>query len=324
VAAFVLFLLVYTNQIRFGYILVVMFGIGTVQAFDNPCRQSFVVEMVEGREHLMNAIALNSAVFNGARLIGPAVAGMVMAEFGPTWCFLFNAISFVAVIIGLMMMKMDDKPSVVVEKNSESKTGERIKSVIKSIWEGIIFIFNTPKLLYTFIITAIVPTFCMNFNVLVPIFTKDALSLDEKAYGILMSAIGFGALIGALSVATRGKRERAIVYQIIGSLGLSTSLILAGFVPSFITAILVLAMCGFFMIMFNTTCNSVLQFNSPDNMRGRIMSVYSLVFGGLAPVGSMYAGTVAKYFGPQVTFIVSGFIGLAAFLLLLGKRKELS
>jgi MFS family permease len=313
VGAFALFLLMFTHSMKFGYILIIMFCIGIAQSLDNPARQSFVVEMVEGRDHLINAIALNSAVFNGARLIGPAIAGIVLAKLGPTWCFLLNAVSFIAVLIGLIMMSMDDKP-----------VRSEVKNPGKDILEGFKYIAKSPKLLYTFIATAIIPTFCMNFNTLVPIFTKDVLRLDAREFGILLSSLGFGALISAVSVAAKGKKEGAVRKQLIGSFGLSVALIAAGLVPKFYMAIIVFAVCGFFMITFNTTCNTVLQLNSPDNMRGRIMSVYSFVFGGLAPVGSLYAGTAAKYLGSQYAFIISGIIGFGAFLLLLKKRKELS
>lgn len=313
VGAFALFLLMFTHSMKFGYILSIMFCIGIAQSLDNPARQSFVVEMVEGRDHLINAIALNSAVFNGARLIGPAIAGIVLAELGATWCFLLNAVSFIAVLIGLIMMAIDDKPVRTEVKNPRS-----------DILEGLKYIAKSPTLLYTFIATAIVPTFCMNFNTLVPIYTKDILGLAAKEYGILLSALGFGALISAIFVAAKNQSGGAIRKQMLGSLGLSIALIAVGLVPNFYTAVIAFAICGYFMITFNTTCNSVLQLNSPDNMRGRIMSVYSFVFGGLAPVGSLYAGITAKYLGSQYTFIISGLIGLVAFFILLKKRKELS
>jgi MFS family permease len=312
IAAAILFLLVFTNKIQYVYILIIMFAIGIVQALDNPARQAFVVEMVEGREHLLNAIALNSAAFNGARLIGPALAGMVMANLGSKWCFFLNAVSFIAVLTGLFMMRMEDK----VTSKAKSKT-------FSEIAEGIRYIIKTPKLLYTFISLAIIPTFCVNFNILVPIFTKDTLGLQEDAFGILLSSIGLGALIGAVSVAARGKKERAYLYQLLGSFGLSFFLILLGLTRSYYFAIPILVFCGFFMIMYNTTSNSVLQFNSPDNMRGRIMSVYSLVFGGLVPIGSLYAGAVAKILGPENTFIISGIIGFTGFFVLFIRRKEL-
>lgn len=311
--AFTLFLLMYTQSMRFGYILIIMFCIGIAQSLDNPARQSFIVEMVDGREHLMNAIALNSAVFNGARLVGPAIAGIVLAELGATWCFLLNAVSFAAVLLGLFLMSIDDKP-----------IRNEVKNPGKDILEGLKYILKSPKLLYTFIAIAIIPTFCINFNTLIPIYTKDILGLAEKEYGILLSALGLGALISALFVAARNNREGAVRKQIIGSFGLSTALILTGIIPNYYMTILVFALCGFFMVTFTTTCNTVIQLSSPDKMRGRIMSVYSFVFSGLTPVGSLYAGTAAKYLGSQYAFIISGIIGLLAFFLLLKKRRELS
>ncbi|MCX7903867.1 MAG: MFS transporter [Caloramator sp.] len=309
--AFILYILLFFNKLSYPVILLIMFFIGSVQALDNPTRQSFVVELVEGKEHLLNAIGLNSAAFNAARLVGPAVAGKVMADFGAKWCFLFNALSFLAVLIGLFMMRMKD---IAARKE--------IKDPLKDIKEGLKFIKGNPKLLYTIISLVIIPTFCMNFNVLVPIYTRDYLMMKEKAYGILLSSLGLGALIGAVFVAVKGKKERALYYQLMGSFGLSIFLILLGIVKSYNLAIIVLVLLGFFMISFNTTSNSILQYNAPDEMRGRIMSVYSLVFGGLTPIGSLYSGTLAKYIGPQNAFIVSGIIGLLGFSILF-KRREI-
>jgi MFS family permease len=312
IAATALFIMVFFNIIEYTYILIIMFCIGSVQALDNPARQSFVVEMVEGRDHLLNAIALNSAAFNGGRLIGPAIAGMVMANLGTKWCFFLNAVSFIAVLIGLIMMKMDDKVTSTTKNSSFSE-----------IAEGVKYILNTPKLLYTFISLIIIPTFCINFNILIPIFTKDTLMLQEGAFGILLSSLGLGAFIGAVSMAAKGSKEKAVTYQLVGTLGLSIFLVVLGFTNNFFAAIVLLAFCGFFMIMYNTTSNSVLQFNSPDHMRGRIMSVYSLIFGGLVPVGSLYAGAVSKFLGPQRAFTISGLIGFVGFIVLFTRRKEL-
>ncbi|MCX7885179.1 MAG: MFS transporter [Caloramator sp.] len=313
IAAFLLFFMVFFNKTNYILILFILFCIGTVQTFDNPARQAFVVEMVEGRAHLLNAIALNSAAFNGARLIGPAVAGRVMADLGVRWCFFLNAVSFIAVIIGLFMMKIEDKASK-----------KDIINPKKEIIEGLKYIGKTPRLLYTIISTAIIPTFCINFNILVPPYTKDVLHLSERAFGMLLSSLGLGALISALTVAAKGKKERAFLYQIIGSFGLSLALIITGLITNYHYALLSLAACGFFMIMFTTTSNSVLQYYSPDEMRGRIMSVYSLVFGGLVPVGSLYAGTVSKFLGTNNAFIISGAIGFMGFLLLFSRRRELN
>lgn len=311
-SALVLFIFVYTDTIRYSYVLIIVFFIGTVQSIDNPARQTFVVEMVDGRKNLLNAIALNSAAFNAARLIGPAIAGILMASLGPKWCFFINAMSFIAVISGLCMMKIEDKPSRKV-----------IENPIRDIIEGLKYIWKTPKLLYTFISAIIIPTFCINFNILLPPFTKDVLHMQERGYGNLMSAIGLGALIAAITVAAKGNRERSQLYQIGGALGLSVFLLIMGGVSNYYVSIIILGICGFFMVMYNTTTNSILQLNSPDTMRGRIMSVYSLVSGGLTPIGSIYAGSTAQILGPQSTFFISGVIGLLGFMLLFKRRREL-
>jgi predicted MFS family arabinose efflux permease len=312
VLAFILFILVFTGMIRYSFVLIIVFLIGTVQSIDNPARQSFVVEMVDGRKNLLNAIALNSAAFNGARLIGPGVAGFLMTGFGPKWCFFINAISFIAVLTGLFMMDIEDKPS---RKNIGDPIGD--------IKEGINYILKTPKLFYTFISVIIIPTFCLNFNVLLPPYTKDVLNMQANGFGGLMSTIGFGAFIGALTIAVKAKRERAFEYQIFGALGLSMFLIVMGFIKFYSGAMLILTLCGFSMVIYNSISNSILQLNAPDEMRGRIMSVFSLVFGGLTPVGALYTGTVSKYFGTQATFIISGIIGLSGVLVLFVKRREL-
>lgn len=312
IIAMLFFILLYFNVLNYPIILVLLFIVGTIQALDHPTRQSFVVELVEGKKHLLNAIALNSAAFNSARLIGPAVAGKVMADFGARWCFFFNAISFLAVLLGLLMMKMTDIPS-----------RNEIKDAKKDIKEGLKYIRTNPRLFYTIILLVIIPTFCMNFNVLIPIYTQDYLNMKEKAYGILLSSVGLGALIGAITVAVKGSKQKALQFQLIGSLGLSVFLVIIGLTKSYYISILILVLLGLFMILFNTTCNSILQYNSPDEMRGRIMSVYSLVFGGLTPIGSLYAGTLAKYFGANNVFIISGIIGFMGFLILFSRRKEL-
>ncbi|MCX7950531.1 MAG: MFS transporter [Clostridiales bacterium] len=312
IIAIIFYILLYFNILSYPIILVLLFLVGTIQALDNPTRQSFVVELVEGKKHLLNAIALNSAAFNSARLIGPAVAGKVMADLGARWCFFLNAISFLAVLLGLLMMKMNDIPS-----------RKEFKDPKKEIKEGLRYIKTNPKLFYTIISLVIIPTFCMNFNVLIPIYTQDYLNMKEKAYGLLLSSIGFGALIGAITVAIKGSKQKALQFQLVGSLGLSIFLVIIGLTKSYYTSILILMLLGLFMILFNTTSNSILQYNSPDDMRGRIMSVYSLVFGGLTPIGSLYAGTLAKYFGANNVFIISGVIGFLGFLILFSRRKEL-
>lgn len=310
VSAIILFLMVYTGHTNYILILVILFFLGTAQCIDNPARQSFVIEMVEGKGNLMNAIALNSAAFNAARLIGPAAAGKLMAVLGAKWCFFLNAVSFIAVLIGLLMMKIEDKPA---RKNIENPR--------KDILEGLKFIVNNPKFFYTFISLIIIPTFCINFNVLLPPFTKDVLGLNEEAYGNLTSALGLGALLGSVTVAVKGKTRKPLMQQIVGATGLSAFLIFTGLTKTFSMAALMILVSGYFMVMYTTASNNMLQVNSPDYMRGRIMSVYSLVFGGLTPVGALYAGAVSKGFGPGNAFVTSGIIGSIGLIVLIVKRK---
>lgn len=298
--AFALTFLVGTGLIQYWMLLLLAFIFGVANTVDVPARQSFVIELV-GREHLTNAIALNSAIFNAARLVGPAIAGVIMGAWGPTWCFLINGISFIGVLGILVFM-----PSIPRGEPQGMKQG----AVWPEIKEGLIYIRKTPLILMVILMVGFLSTVTMNFNVLVPVMAKLELSQEALGFGLLMSALGLGALIGALTVAIRSSGGPQIHLLFTGAIGLSFFSILTGFQSQYALAALMLALMGWSMIVFSASANSLVQLAVDNRFRGRVMSVYSLVFGGLSPLGSVYSGTFSHWWGAKWTFIVSGGVSL--------------
>ena len=269
--------------------------LGIVNTFDMPARQSFVIELV-GKKDLMNAIALNSMAFNLARIAGPAIAGFVMGYAGIAVCFFANSISFAAVVISLFFVKP-------VQVQMKPKTQTRMLSEIK---DGLKYIYEHDILFYTLLVVAIVGTFVPNFNILVPIFAKDILKQGEAGFGILMSFMGLGSFIGAMFIATlsRSGPKKLIMYivpLIVGAL-----LIITGYTNSFLMTGIFLAVTGFFFITFNSSSNSTLQINSSNEYRGRVMSVYTLVFAGSTPFGNLFAGLITQYSSARLGFVACG------------------
>lgn len=297
--AFALSALVFTKTIKYQYIIILAFILGCNNTIDTPTRQSFTIE-VAGKEDLMNAIALNSATFNLARIIGPAVGALLMAYLGAGWCFLFNGLSFIAVIYGLLRIK-----AVPYVRKKQKETG-----VLKEIIDGLKYIKGNRNLMQSILLTTIMGIFAFNYSVLIPVFTKNVLMMQEKAYGFLMSSLGVGSLIGALGVSLKSKRGPKMTAMIRSIVIVSILLICTGLTRYYYITALSLAVTGVFNIMFSTTANSTLQINSKDEYRGRVMSVYSLVFAGSTPIGNMFSGYTADKFGVSAAFILSGGIAL--------------
>ncbi|GLC28853.1 MFS transporter [Clostridium omnivorum] len=297
--AFALSALVFTKTIKYQYIIILAFILGCNNTIDTPTRQSFTIE-VAGKEDLMNAIALNSATFNLARIIGPAVGALLMAYLGAGWCFLFNGLSFIAVIYGLLQIK-----AVPYVRMKQKETG-----VLKEIIDGLKYIKGNKNLMQSILLTTIMGIFAFNYSVLIPVFTKNVLMMQEKTYGFLMSSLGVGSLIGALGVSLKSKRGPKMTAMIRSIVIVSILLICTGLTRYYYITALSLAVTGVFNIMFSTTANSTLQINSKDEYRGRVMSVYSLVFAGSTPIGNMFSGYTADKFGVSAAFILSGGIAL--------------
>ncbi|MDN5301244.1 MAG: hypothetical protein PWQ60_758 [Thermoanaerobacteraceae bacterium] len=224
ILALILATLTATGKVSYWHILVLAAILGFVNNIDMPARQSFIVELV-GKEHLMNGITLNSTIFNAARLIGPAVAGFVMGFFGIAVCFYLNALSFLAVILGLLMIKIPSE-TTIVQDSSKNK-----KPVLENIKEGLTYIKNTPPVFITVILMALISTFSLNFNVLVPVLAKKGFGLTEEGFGFMMSSLGSGALIGSIMLAATTHKPTSRI--LIGAaLGLSAAQIILGTVNS--------------------------------------------------------------------------------------------
>jgi len=294
----ILAMLVYTGRIQYWHIVVMSILIGIVNTFDMPTRQSFVIELV-GKEDLMNGIALNSMAFNTARIIGPSIAGLIMAYFGIAACFFINAISFGAVLISLFFIRP------MVQMQNKLKNNNKIIFEIKA---GLKYIRQHAILVDTLLVLAIVGTFAPNFSVLVPVYAKEILKQNEAGFGILMSFMGIGSFIGAMTIATLSKAgpKRYIIYLV--PLIVGFALISTGFTNVFISTGMLLAITGFFFIIFSSNVNSTLQINSSNEYRGRVMSVYTLVFAGSTPFGNLFAGFFTERFNARIGFIACGAI----------------
>jgi MFS family permease len=294
---FTLATLIWLGHIQYWQILIAATALGVVNTLDMPARQSFVIELV-GKEDLMNAIALNSAVFNLARILGPALAGVVMAYAGVDACFYANSLSFAAVIIGLCFIK----PLAIVQ------TAKRTTRIWADIKAGLAYIYHNRILQKTLLSTAIVATFAMNYNVLVPVFAKTILKQQETGFGFLMSFMGLGSFIGAMTISTTSKRGPSKFILDIVPFFIAVFLILTGISNQYVLVGLGLAATGLFFVSFSSTANSTMQLNIDDEYRGRAMSIYTLVFGGSAPIGNLYAGLITDHFNPRVGFIACGSI----------------
>ena len=296
VITFVLWLLVQSGRVQYWHLLVSASLLGLVNTLDMPLRQSFVVEMV-GHDDLMNAIALNSLTFNIARMIGPSVAGILMGTLGISACFLVNSLSFGAVLISLFFIH----PVACAMPEEKEKKG-----VFESIGEGLKYIFHNETLFTTLLVMAVISTFALNYGVTIPVFAQQILGLKETGYGFLMSALGAGALLGALLVAALSKNgpRRFILFFLPVCTGLI--LILIGNTSSFLSTALSVAVGGFLFVTYLSTANSNLQIHTEDRFRGRVMSVYSLVLAGSSPIGNLFVGWMDNDFGARMGFIASG------------------
>lgn len=315
ILAFTLSLLVFTHTVRYAYVLVLAAILGLTNTIDMPTRQAFTIEMA-GKKDLMNAIALNSATFNLARILGPAIGALILASFGAGWCFLFNGLSFMAVLMSLLKIEVEP---YVREKITDN-------NIIHEIKDGLLYIAREPSLLQTILMVLIVGIFIFNYNVLIPVFTKNVLHQGEKTFGLLMSALGLGSLAGALMVSVRSKSGPKSKVLTLSGILVSVFLILISFTRTYyLTAILFIAN-GIFNIWFSTTANSTLQITAKEEYRGRVMSVYALVFAGATPIGNMFAGYTADKFGASASFLLCGVLTLVliVFLVLLMKIKESS
>jgi len=267
------------------FIIIIAALNGVAMGFDMPARQAFTVEMAS-REDLLNAISLNSSIVNGARIVGPSVAGLMVGAVGVATCFLLNGMTFIAVIAGLLMMRLppSERPAHAVSAGEHA-------------WNGIVYSIKHQRVRTVLLLFLAVGVFGWSYAVLMPAFARDVLGRGSNGYGMLMSASGTGAFIAALVVATYGHLFTPRRLALGGVWLFSIALFAFSLSRNFYLALVFLLVAGFGMLLFFSTSNTVLQTIVPDEMRGRVMGVWSLVFGAMIPLGSLEAGALAHWLG---------------------------
>ena len=309
--AFILAADMFLGTIQWWHIAIMAFLLGTANAFDGPTRHAFVVEMV-GRNELMNAIALNSAMFNTARIVGPALAGIILAAVGAAWCFVLNGVSFLAVIAGLVLM--DVKPYVGAIPT---------ESPLKQMREGVSYIWHHPTVRPLITLVAVSNMFALGYMALLPAFAQDVLHAGKVGYGFMSTAIGVGALAGALVIASLGNYQRKGLILTAGNLLFPVMVIALSLSKSFHLTMGCLVVAGFGFMAQNATANTLVQTTVPDTLRGRVMSVYMMVFLGFFPIGSLIAGAMAERFGVPVGAAFGGIVALAYGIYLAWRAPEI-
>ena len=298
VVALVLAGLTLGGAVQLWMVYVLAFALGTVNVFDNPTRQSFVTEMV-GKEQVINAVGLNSAVFTLARVIGPAIAGVLIAAVGTGWCFLYNGLSYFPVVFALMLMR----PSELLRSRPAPRARGQIRAGIRYAW-------NKPELRFPLLLMLVVGTFAFNFSVLMPLMASFVFKSGASTFGLLMSFMGAGAFVGALVSANRARpSHRLLAFAGVAFGGL---LIGAALAPTLPIELFVLLPLGAAMVTFQATANSLLQLNSDSAFRGRVMALYVMVFLGTTPIGGPIVGWVAQQFGARVGLGLGGLATLIA------------
>jgi len=296
--AFILAAITLTHRVQVWHVFVLAGLLGVVNAFDIPGRQSFLVDMV-GRDDLMNAIALNSSMFNGARVIGPAIAGILVARIGEGWCFFSNAVSYIAVIIGLLLMR--------VHSPAKASTA----SPLENIMEGFRFVNRTAPIRALLLLLGLVSLVGMPYVVLMPIFADKILHGGARGLGILMGATGIGALLGALTLAFREGVKGLGRWVAACCAGFGVSLIVFAISHNFWVSVILLLPVGYTMMLQMSSSNTLIQVMVPDELRGRVMAVYSMMFMGMAPIGALLGGILADRLGAQVTVGIGGTASVA-------------
>lgn len=296
--ALVLTLLTFFNLVTYQHIFLLSAVFGIVQTFDMPARQAFFSDLV-GKKNIMNAVSLNSTVVNLAKIIGPALSGLAIIKFGIIFCFLINTISYLTVLLSLFYIHTEKKIVVIREKN-----------IFKEMKEGIQYIRQENTLKMNVIFMAIVCTFAMNNDVIIPVFTKEVLHMGSTAYTALMSAAGIGAFMGAIFMSARAKngiKKYLFIGSIVVTVGIQISMI---FIANYYVALFAIGLIGFANLVFMNMGNSIFQLTSEEQYRGRVMSVYAFLNQGSTPIGNFYAGALMEYTGGLLGFPGCGIMAL--------------
>lgn len=304
ILAFVLGALTATGVVAVPHVLALAFLLGCVNAVDMPTRQAFVVEMV-GRDAVVNAVALNSAIFNAARIVGPALAGLIIGATGIAVAFVLNGLSFLAVIAGLLLMRPEElHPAPTLARP------EGLAELAEQLAEGLRYVRRTPPVLLAVAVVGVVSTAGMNFSVIVPVVAQEVLRVGATGYGFLMAASGLGALTAAGLLAAVGRSEPWVI--VLGGGLLGALEVAFGFSGSFPLSLVLLYGVGLGGIAMTATANSTIQLSTPDRLRGRVLSVYTTIFAGSTPLGSLAVGAIAGAAGAPVAAAAGGLVSLAA------------
>jgi len=313
VQAFVLAALVWSGRVEFWHVAVLAAIYGLGRAIDIPARQAYITDLV-GRRDLANAVALNSLCFNGARIVGPAVAGLLIARFGVATAFFLNGLSFVAVLVALLATRTAGDP------HAAGQVGIR-----EGTWSALDYAARTPPVAFTLSLLVVVSVLVLNFNVVVPLIAKNVLNEGAHGFGLLMSSLGAGAVVAGigLTLLRRGRPPLWFLAASAATLGAGTAAL--ALVGRFGTAAALLVGLGCFQILFSTGCNTTLQLGTPDALRGRVMGLYALANAGMTPFGAFLIGVIAEHFGVRAACALGGGGGLLAVaaLVLVGRRRGL-
>jgi predicted MFS family arabinose efflux permease len=298
--AFVLGVLAASGYVRYWHLSLLAVAAGLVNTLDNPARQSFNADLV-GRDDLVNAVALNSAAFNGARIVGPAAAGLLIAQFGVVPAFFVNALSFLVVLGTLAAVRADG--------GSRRRSATTMRQEIR---EGLAYAVRTEEIRIVLAILLIVSFCVFNFSVYVPLLARTVLRLGPEGFGFLMASLGVGAVAGALTLGTAVPRTPPAAVLFAAANVACAALVSLSAVAQFWTAVPLLFVVGFAGIMAVAGCNTALQVTAPDALRGRVMSIYTLIFGGSFPIAAFLVGAISERWGVSTTFLTAGGTGLTA------------
>ena len=310
VQAFTLAALVWSGHVQFWHVAVLAALYGLATTLDMPSRQAYVAHLVP-RGDLMNAIALNSAVFNGARVVGPAVSGLLVARYGTAAAFVMNGLSFIAVIGALAAIRTEGTPS--------PRRGLGLRAEIA---EGLRYAAGTPRVALVMSLLVAVSLFVVNMNVLVPLIARDVLQEGAHGFGLLMASLGLGAVAGSLAVAVLSSGRPPLGMVVGPAVAAAALLLLLSAARHFGATAAVLMALGFAQIVFMTSCNTTVQIAVPDELRGRVMGLYALVFAGMTPFGALIMGTLAEHWGVSWACAVGGGAGLVLILALTGAWRR--
>jgi MFS family permease len=311
ILAFLLAALLGFGRLQIGHLFILAALLGVANSLDAPARQAIAVDIIEERRDLINAIALNSTMFNLARIIGPVVAGMVLAEWGAVWCFGVNGASFLAVLIGLILMRI---PATIGRTHEEPS---------RQIMDGLQYALHHPVILPLILNAIATNIFAMSYSTLLPAFVVEVLHGGEKMLGILLAALGLGALIGSLAMATLSHLSygaRALVW---GGILFPAALLVFAFSPVYLLSLGLLVVAGFGMVAQNTSANTIIQMLVSDERRGRVMSIYLLAFFGAALFGALLAGFIAQEWGAAAGVGITAAASLVCFIGILFSAPQL-